>query len=158
MENHPPSPRPEEFSDDDEQDAQQTVRTWRSTQKCTSCTTRAEISEHYRQLKMILRARWETEFDTIGTTLGYMNRIVAPRISATTWFNELAVGIPPPRRCRTCRRTSYFSSLLNFQRGQYTSIGGYKEDKIPWEAKGTWLCIACLDEYVRWTHNITAEE
>ena len=104
-EGQPPSPRADEISgEEDIPEDQLTIRTWQSTQKCESCTSRAEISEHYRQLKCVLKARWGQEFDKIGMTLGFMNRVVAPRISTTAWFNELAVGIPPLRRCKTCRR------------------------------------------------------
>ena len=158
-EGQPPSPRADEISgEEDIPEDQLTIRTWQSTQKCKSCTSRAEISEHYRQLKCVLKARWGQEFDKIGMTLGFMNRVVAPRISTTAWFNELAVGIPPPRRCKTCRRWSFYGSFTDFHRGIYTTVGGYKIGKIPWEEKGNYICIACLDEYVRWTHDIVGEE
>ena len=98
--------------------------------------------------------RWDVAWFKLELNLRHLNSMAAPDADPNALYTDEDLGIPPPIKCYSCERTVYFTSRSAFDAKRFTTAGGYDWLDIPWdEIRGT-PCIACLEEYLMYTHDM----
>ena len=120
--------------------------------RCLDCRTPEHVHRHATELREEIWLSWDVEWARLGLVLHHLNTKAAPQIGPHIRFNHAAVGIPQPRRCGSCDRTSYFHNRADYDDRRFTEVGGWGKNQIPWEEIQGAPCISCLKEYITFIH------